>query len=108
MDERTQRVTENEALFREVNEQVASAGRQPAETFEILCECARIGCMEHLHVTTEVYERARSEPTDFLVKPGHAIPEFETVIERHENLELVRKRGPAATLAKQLDRRSAP
>ena len=106
MDERTQRVTENEALFREVNEQVVAGGTQPGETFEILCECARIGCMEHLHVTTDVYERARSEPTDFLVKPGHAIPEFETVIERHENLELVRESGSAATLASQLDRRS--
>jgi hypothetical protein len=62
--------------------------------------------MEHLRVTTELYERARSEPTDFLLKRGHARPEFETVIETHEELELVRKTGVAASVARQLGQRS--
>ena len=79
MDERTRRVAENEALFRQVNERVVGRERRPAETFEIVCECADTQCMEHLRVTTEVYERTRSEPTDFLLKPGHAKPEYETM-----------------------------
>ncbi len=62
--------------------------------------------MDHLRVTTEAYQRARSEPTDFLLKPGHAKPEFETVIESNEDFELVRKTGAAAALAKQRDPRS--
>jgi hypothetical protein len=106
VDERTRRVAENENLFRQVNEHVVAGGKRPAENFEILCECEDTGCMEHVRVTTESYERARSEPTDFLLKPGHAKPEFETVIERQTDFELVRKTGAAAALVKQLDPRS--
>lgn len=102
MDERTRRVAENEALFRQVNERVVGRERRPAETFEIVCECADTQCMEHLRVTTEVYERTRSEPTDFLLKPGHAKPEYETVIDANEEFELVRKTGAAGSVAKQL------
>jgi hypothetical protein len=95
-------VAENEALFRQVNERVVGRERRAAETFEIVCECADTQCMEHLRVTTEVYERTRSEPTDFLLKPGHAKPEYETVIDANEEFELVRKTGAAGSVAKQL------
>jgi hypothetical protein len=105
VDERTRRVAENEVLFRQVNEHVVAGGRRPAEDFEIICECADTGCMDHVRVTTESYERARSQPTDFLLKPGHAEPEFETVIESHEDFVLVRKTGEAAALAEKLDPR---
>jgi hypothetical protein len=106
VDERTRRVAENESLFRQVNEHVVGGTRRPAENFEIICECHDASCMDHLRVTTETYQRARSEPTDFLLKPGHAKLEFETVIESHEDFDLVRKTGAAAALAKQLDTRS--
>jgi len=99
-------VAGNEVLFRQVNERVVAGGRRPAETFEIVCECANTDCMEHLWVTTELYERARREPTDFLLKPGHAKLEFETVIEGHEEFELVRKIGATASVERQLGRRS--
>jgi hypothetical protein len=105
VEETTRRVAENEALFRQVNERVVGS-RRADETFEIVCECADTECMEHLRVTTEVYERARREPTDFLLTPGHAKPEFETVIEAHEEFELVRKTGAAASVARRLDQRS--
>lgn len=106
MDERTRRVAENESLFRQVNEHVVAGGRRPAENFEIICECEDTSWMDHIRVTTEAYQHARSGPTDFLLKPGHAKPEFEAVIESHEDYELVRKTGAAAALAKQLDPRS--
>lgn len=102
MDERARRVAENEILFRRLNELVAG-GRRAARNFEIICECEDTGCMDHVRVTSEAYERARSEPTDFLLKPGHDKPEFETVIERHDDFVLVRKTGEAAALAKKLD-----
>ena len=105
MDDRARSVVENEILFRQVNEHVVGGGRRPSESFEIVCECEDTGCMEHVRVTTESYERARSEPTRFLLKPDHANPEFETVIESHHDFVLVRKTGEAAALAKKLDRR---
>jgi hypothetical protein len=106
MDERARRVAENEILFRQVNEHVVAGGRRPAENFEILCECADTGCMEHVRVTTESYELARGQPTDFLLRPGHADPEFETIIESHEEFVLVRKGGEAAAIARKRDPRT--
>lgn len=103
MDERPRRVAENEDLFRQVNEHVVAGGRRPSENFEILCECEDTACMHHIPVTTELYERARLEPTDFLLKPGHERPEFEAVIERHDDVVRVRKTGEAAALARKLD-----
>jgi len=105
VDERVRRVVENEVLFRQVNERVIGAGRRPAEHFEIICECAETDCLEHVLVTTEAYERARSQPTDFLLKPGHAKPEFETVVDSYETFVLVRKSGEAGVLAKKSDLR---
>ena len=105
MDERTRRVAENEALFRQVNEHVVGH-RRPDESFDILCECGDASCMEHLAVTTSTYERARSEPTHFLLKSGHAIPDLESVVESNEEFELVRKTGQAAALVNKLDARS--
>ena len=104
MDERAIRVAENESLFRQVNEHVVAGDRRPAESFEIICECADTGCMDHIRVTTESYERARGQPTDFLLKPGHAKPEFETVIEGDDDFVLVRKTGEAAIVARKLGR----
>lgn len=103
MDEQARRVAENEILFRQVNEHVVGGGRRPAESFEIICECADTSCMDHVRVTTESYERARGQATDFLLKPDHVKPEFETVIESHDNFVLVRKTGEAATLARNHD-----
>jgi hypothetical protein len=103
--ERALRVAENEILFRQVNEHVVAGGRRPAENFEIICECADTGCMDHVRVTTESYKRARGQPTDFLLKPGHAKPEFETVIEGHDDFMIVRKTGEAAAIARKLDPR---
>ena len=104
MDERTRRVAENEVLFRQVNEHVVAGGRRPAENFEIICEC------HGLHGSPSRDDgdiRAGPKRTNgFLLKPGHAEPEFETVIDSHEHFELVRKIGAAAALAKQLDPRS--
>jgi hypothetical protein len=103
VEERARRVAENEVLFRQVNEHVVAGGRRAAESFEIICECADTGCMDHIRVTTESYEQARRQPTDFLLRPGHAKPEFETVIESYEDFVLVRKTGEAAVLARKLD-----
>ena len=36
MEERTRRVAENEALFRQVNEKVVGSDRRPDETFEVV------------------------------------------------------------------------
>jgi len=103
VDEQARRVAWNEILFREANEHGDARGRRGAEILEILCECADMGCIEHVRVTTESYERARAQPTDFLLRPRHADREFETIIESHEDFVLVRKSGEAAAIARKHD-----
>jgi hypothetical protein len=101
MERRAQVVAENEAVFRKVNEHHV-AGRPAAETFEIFCECADTGCSDRILVPNETYERARQQPTDFLLKAEHVKSEFEIVIESYDDFVLARKMGEAAVVATRL------
>jgi hypothetical protein len=53
-----------------------------------------------------VYEEIRSDPTLFLVAPGHELPEIEVVIRRSVEYQVVRKDGEAAELVVAKDPRS--
>lgn len=45
------------------------------------------------------YECVRSDPTLFVVAPGHDLPEIEEVLRRTDAYQVVRKEGDAARLA---------
>ncbi len=110
MDERARRVGVNEALFREVNEQIESLNRGLAEMSDrkihIVCECADLRCSEGLAVLIDDYERVRSEPTHFLVLPGHERLDAEQVVEETPAWNVVRKNeGAAAQVARETDPR---
>lgn len=110
MDERTRRIGENEAIFREVNERV----RETSATFfvdtgdaQFICECGHASCMERITLTLTEYEQVRSDPTTFAIVPGHDLPDVETVLEQNERFAVVRKHeGDPAKLASERDRRS--
>ena len=110
MDERARRIGENEALFREVNEKVEELNASfdaVGESFEIVCECGEETCMERITLDHGEYEALRRDPTLFAVKPGHDEPDFESVVARHPNYDVVRKHeGPPRRLAEQTDPRS--
>jgi hypothetical protein len=100
MDARAERVGRNEALFRQVNEQVESLNRRfsagAEDTMDIVCECADLACIERLTVQLPTYERVRGEPTYFLVKPGHEEGSFEVVVAETSGFNVVRKEAPDA------------
>src|SRR3954454_10757183 len=110
MDERQERVGRNEALYRSINERLEdlnSAFAAITDTFTIVCECGDGSCAEQVTVAASEYERVRSEPTLFIVRPGHIAPDVEDVVEAREEYELVRKRpSEPAELARSLDERS--
>jgi hypothetical protein len=94
MDDHLRRIGENEVIFREVNERV----RETQETFEagrgdaeFVCECGDPGCVDRIRMTLEEYEELRSDPTHFAIRPGHEIPEVETVVQREGRYDVVRK-----------------
>ncbi len=111
MDERERRIGENEALFRQVNEQVESLN----ETFStltdrmvIVCECGDESCLEQIEISLEAYEALRSDPALFAIKPGHEIPDVEDVVSRNDRYWVVAKRaGEVTMLAERLDPRRA-
>lgn len=110
MDERTRRVGLNEALFREVNEEIESLGRLTAladNSLDIVCECGDLLCAERIAVLTDAYEHVRADPTLFFVLRGHDIPAVEDVVESTKYYDVVQKRqGGAAELANATDPRS--
>ncbi|MEO8290115.1 MAG: hypothetical protein ABI649_03865 [Gaiellaceae bacterium] len=87
----------NEALFREINEYIADVSRAlPAsEEFEILCECARLNCVEKIGITKDAYATARAGGDTFIVLPGHHLPEVERVVGEVNGSLLVEKMGEA-------------
>jgi hypothetical protein len=102
------RIGENEAIFRDVNETVASVATARALTDPILflCECADQFCAESVPLSREAYERVRAISEHFAVTPGHLRPEVERVVEKHRLYWVVEKFGEAAEVAEETDPRS--
>lgn len=97
-----QRAARNEALFREVNENIARLEERHGQTETqpvFLCECANPECTEQLPVDAEAYRRARAEPRWFLVLPGHEDAQIERIVERHSAYLIVEKTGAAGEVA---------
>ena len=104
MDERARRVGQNEALFRQVNEKVASVGEafgSVSDSVTVVCECGDARCIEQLTMSPREYAAVREDPLLFVVKPGHEAADVEDVVERRGEYDVIRKRrGSPAVLAR--------
>ena len=99
MDAREERLARNETLFRSVNENIeeaAASSRLDGHTFEFFCECSNIDCTLLLPMTVSEYERVRANPKQFVVAPGHELPDIEIVVARTSAYQIVVKEGDAA------------
>ena len=109
MDERERRVSDNEILYRAVNEKIEGLNEAfgtLTQTMTVVCECGDESCAEQIELDVSTYERVRAEPTHFVVVPGHVVPDVESVVERGDGFEIVRKdKGEAAELAIEHDPR---
>ena len=97
-----QRAARNEALFREVNENIARLEERYGSTITesvFICECADEGCTDQLAVDHDTYRRVREHPRLFFVLPGHQDPELERVVETHDDYLVVEKTGEAGEVA---------
>jgi hypothetical protein len=110
MDDRQRRIGENEILYRTVNEKIEdlnAAFGTLTETMTVVCECGDGACTEQILLEVPTYERVRADPTLFVTVPGHEEPDVESVVERSDGFQLVRKdAGEAARLAAEHDPRS--
>lgn len=106
-DGREVRAARNEALFRTVNEKMRGlneAVAAMAEKFTIACECADLSCVEMIEIDPTEYEAVRSEPRQFVVRPGHTYGEIESILRAGDNYLVVEKLGVAGEVAEVLGR----
>lgn len=108
MDAREERLARNETLFRSVNEnieQAATSARSVMPTFEFFCECSNTDCTLLLPMTVSEYEQVRADPRQFVIAPGHELPEIEKVVTRTSAYQVVVKEGEAAEFVTEHDPR---
>ena len=104
---REQRIGENEAFFRKLNEQIEDVSDEPpGRLVEFVCECGDADCTMRVRLTETEYAAVRRGPTTFLVFPGHVVPDVETVVSSNERFTVVRKHGEAGEIALEEDQRS--
>ncbi len=109
-DDRARLIGLNEAVFRQLNErleQLARGTRAEVNRLDLICECGDASCAARLRVDTEDYARARSQPQQFLVHPGHIATDVERVVQKRRGFDLIEKLpGLAAEIAEKTDPRS--
>jgi hypothetical protein len=98
----------NEALFREVNEQVrriSDGSDESSDGIDFVCECSQDTCAQRVHVPLRDYEAVRAHPRRFIVVPGHE-NDVEHIVERTSEFCIVEKDGEAGRIAEQNDPRN--
>jgi len=101
---REQRLAENEALARDVNErvgEVAASWYAAGEPLELVCECSRDDCTDRIHLRIEEYLEVRSSPLWFAVVPDHIAPEIERSVKPLGDALVVEKTGAGRAVAEE-------
>ena len=104
-EERVRRVGVNEALYRQVNERIEDVNDAfgvVTGDLAVFCECGDLECTDQIVLDRAAYERVRSSPVHFVVRPGHDDPEAEHPVERYEAYWVIEKdAGTPADVARE-------
>ena len=98
-----ERAGRNEALFREVNENIAKLEERldatGSDSLPVICECARADCTTQFEISLDEYARVRQHPDRFIIARGHEDSSIEHVVETHSEYVVVEKEGAAEVAA---------
>jgi hypothetical protein len=103
-----ERIAKNEAVAREINEQIEQTLESlPNGSFmHIVCECGYERCDRFIAVTMDEYERIRNDARQFCVVREHVIHDAEEIVLEVERFTVVAKReGTPAQVATRTDPR---
>jgi hypothetical protein len=103
-----ERKAQNEAIFRDANEEIELVRDQLTEVdgkTPFFCECDDPTCREIVRLDIDEYEAVRAHPATFVIAPGHPHEVAEVVLQ-HETYLVVEKRGAAREVALETDPRS--
>ena len=105
---REERVAKNNAVAREINEQIKQAVESipPDSYMHVVCECGYENCDLFIAVTKDEYERIRNDPLLFAVVGEHVILDIEQIVTENDRFTIVEKRqGTPAEVAIRTDPR---
>ena len=113
-DARRDRLARNETVFRALNERARDVSTDLAldgvidmpDVVECVCECANPDCTARVQVSQADYELARAGPAQFIVAPGHEVPEIERTVMESEQFAIVEKHPGERAIAEATDPRS--
>ena len=99
MSESLERLARNQSLFTEVTERVEYLAEvnerigysAEGARSEFACECSNAECISTIELTIVEYERVRSNPTWFVIKPDHDLAQSERVVSRDDGFAVVEK-----------------
>jgi hypothetical protein len=97
-----ERAGRNEAMFRQVNENIANLEAQldsGADSLPVICECAQPDCVTRIEIALSEYQHVRRQPDWFIVARGHEQPHIEQVMGEGDGYVIVEKLGIAAAAA---------
>ena len=93
-NEREARLGRNESVFRAVNDEIEALNQAFASVdeveFGIVCECGDMSCAGQIQIQGAEYARVRTDPTLFLLIPGHEDLTVEVVVESDAGYAVVR------------------
>jgi hypothetical protein len=104
-DLRVRRLAANEAIARQVNEQVEQLAQRFStddKPLEILCECSLGECTQRLHVLLADYNRVREHDARFMLVDDHIVDEIEKRIGEVGDATVVEKLGEGREVAEEL------
>jgi hypothetical protein len=97
---RARRMRENEELMEELNrrmERMLEEIREDDETADaddpiaFLCECSQLDCRERVRLEPSLFDRIHRDPDQFVLVPGHEVPDIERVVDQVGDVLIVRK-----------------
>ena len=107
MDEQQRKYAENEVVFRKANEAATKEleALQQTSTSEgehdlapndelpmyFYCECADEKCHERIRLTKREYEDLHQSSDQFVILPGHNVPEVERIVQNNQSWMVVEK-----------------
>lgn len=107
MPSREERVAQNEAAARAINEEIEDKQAVGSGAYlMIVCECGDRLCEEALAITKAEYEEVRSDPIQFVLRHDHVNPTVDDQIKSTDRFVVVAKReGIPAMVAEDTDPR---
>ena len=90
------RLTENEVIFRSVNQDAQKAVSKTLGnemTLRFYCECSSITCKKRFKLSVKEYKRIHENDHRFVILPGHEISRIEKIIKEEGAYTIVEKYG---------------